>query len=115
MTAWIALLGLTAAVFTAPSHALFVDLLAGWVLCPGRRTVTRMLTVGDPGGRRAHDAYHRFLRAGRWSMAALWRALACHVVRTLCPPGVVRLDLDDTLFHKSGPAIEGAGVFRDAI
>lgn len=46
---------------------------------------------------------------------ALWRALARHVVATLCPPGVVRLDLDDTLFHKTGPAIEGAGVFRDAI
>jgi len=27
-----------------------------------------MLTTGDPEGVRAHDAYHRFVRAGRWDI-----------------------------------------------
>jgi hypothetical protein len=26
-----------------------------------------MIAVADPGGRRAHDAYHRFVRDGAWS------------------------------------------------
>lgn len=59
MTGFGALLGLTSAGFTAPSFAIFTDLMAGWVCAPGRRTITAMITVADPAGRRAHDAYHR--------------------------------------------------------
>ncbi|MGH8934186.1 MAG: IS701 family transposase [Egibacteraceae bacterium] len=113
--AWQALLAGTQAVFTAPSFGIFADLVTGWALCPGRRTITRIIGIVDPDGRRAHDAYHRFLRTGRWSMAALWQALTLTAVATLCPHGVVALDLDDTLFHKTGRHIAGAGSFRDAI
>ncbi|MDN5861192.1 MAG: transposase, partial [Pseudonocardia sp.] len=101
--------------FTAPGYALFTDLLAGWVLTPGRRTITRMLTVADPHGRRAHDAYHRFVRAGAWDMTALWRALAVHAVAVFAPDGVVVLDCDDTVYKKTGRQVNGAGTFRDAV
>ena len=101
--------------FTAPGFAVFTDLLAGWVLTPGRRTITRMITVADPQGRRAHDAYHRFLRAGAWSMSALWRVLAVHAVAVFAPTGVVVLDCDDTVYKKTGRKVEGAGTFRDAV
>jgi hypothetical protein len=104
------------AMFSRPSFAIFTTLLAGWVLAPGRRTVTAMIGLGDPEGRRAHDAYHRFFRCGRWSMEALWKLLAIHAVGVvLCPDGVVALDLDDTLYKKSGRKVEGAGSFRDAV
>jgi hypothetical protein len=112
---WTALLGMFRTVFTAPSFAIFTDLLAGWVLTPGRRTITRMLTTADPQGRRAHDAYHRFVRAGGWSMSALWRLLAVHAVARLDPDGVVVLDDDDSVYKKTGRSIQGAGVFRDAM
>ena len=104
--------------FTAPSFAIFTDLLTGWVLTPGRRTITRMLTVADPHERRAHDAYHRFIRAGRWSMAELWRVLAVHAVERFYPgaaDAVVVLDCDDTVYKKTGRKVNGAGVFRDAV
>lgn len=101
--------------FTAPGFACFTDLLTGWVLSPGRRTITRMLTVGDPEGQRAHDAYHRLVRAGAWSMSCLWRALTVHLVAVLVPTGTVTVDCDDTLFHRDGRKVEGAGVFRDAV
>jgi len=51
-------------VFIAPSLAIFTDLLTGWICAPGRRTITAMIAVADPAGRRAHDAYHRFVRDG---------------------------------------------------
>jgi hypothetical protein len=102
-------------VFTAPSHRLFSDLMTGWVLTPGRHTLTRVLTLADPDGRRAHDAYHRFVRTGRWTTGPLWRVLAVHAVALTCPQGVVELLVDDTLAHKSGRQVAGAGVFRDAI
>ncbi len=53
-----------APLFTAPSFPLFRELMSAWVLCPGRRTVTRMIRVLRTQARRAHDAYHRWLRAG---------------------------------------------------
>lgn len=115
MSAWTALLAHTRIVFGAPSFALFTDLLTGWVCAPGRRTITAMVAVADPAGRRAHDAYHRFLRDGAWTMSGLWRTLARHAIERYVPDGTVSLDCDDTLFHKSGRHVEGAGVFRDAV
>jgi len=112
---WLALLGSVRAVFTAPSFAIFTDLLTGWVCAPGRRTVTAMITVADPTGRRAHDAYHRFLRDGAWNMNALWRTLCVHAVTRFAPDGVIELVCDDTLHHKSGRHVDGAGTFRDAV
>jgi hypothetical protein len=115
VTGFAALLELTRAGFTTPSFAVFTDLLIGWVLAPGRRTITGMIAVGDPGGRRAHDAYHRLVRDGVWSMTGLWRVLAIHAIGSFTPTGIVALDCDDTLFHKSGRKVEGAGIFRDAV
>jgi len=113
---WAALLAGASPVFSAPSARIFVDLVTGWVLAPGRRTVTRMILAADPEGRRAHDAYHRFVRAGRWSLARLWRVLAATAVTTLCPDGaVLALDVDDTLFHRNGRRVAGAGWFRDPV
>jgi hypothetical protein len=115
VTAWAAMLGTFRAVFTAPGFAIFTDLLAGWVCAPGRRTVTGMIAVADPEGRRAHDAYHRFLRDGAWKMSRLWHILCGYAVGRLAPGGVVELVCDDTLHHKSGPKVAGSGIFRDAV
>ena len=115
MTGWTALLEQARPLFRAPSFALFTDLLTGWVCAPGRRTITAMIAVADPAGRRAHDAYHRFVRDGAWSMSGLWRTLAIHAVTRFAPTGVVELLCDDTLHHKAGRKVNGAGVFRDAV
>jgi len=85
------------------------------VLAPGRRTIAGTIVAGDPEGHRAHDAYHRFFRAASWSTTALWKVLVTHMVSVLCPPGPLVLDLDDTLYKKSGRKIDGAGTFRDAV
>lgn len=115
MSAWTALLASSRPVFRAPSFAIFTDLITGWVLTPGRRTVTAMIAVADPAGQWAHDAYHRLLRDGAWNMSGLWRLLAIHAVSRFAPTGVISLDCDDTLFHKSGRQVAGAGIFRDAV
>src|SRR5664279_2824747 len=115
VTGFVALLDLARGVFRAPSFAIFTDLVTGWVCAPGRRTITNMITVADPVGRRAHDAYHRFVRDGAWSMNQLWQSLATHLVGRFCPTGVVEIACDDTLFHREGRKVEGAGTFRDAV
>ena len=115
VVAWERLLGRFAHLFTTPSSGLFCTLITGWALCPGRRTITRMVDVADPDGLHAHDAYHRFLRAGKWDMTQLWCRLAPLLVSHLDGNWRLVLDLDDTLFHKAGRKVNGAGSFRDPI
>ena len=112
---WDTFLRACAGVFTRPSFLLFWTLASAWVLCPGRRTVTRMIGIMEPAETHAHDAYHRFLRAGAWTMPDLWRVLVGLLVAALAPTGTLRVDLDDTVFHRAGRKIEGAGIFRDPI
>jgi len=113
--AWTALLAVFAPVFTAPSFALFANIATAWVMCPGRRTITRIYLLAEPARERAHDAYHRFFREGAWDMDALWELLAGFLVSRFYPRNAIPLDLDDTLFHKSGRKVEGAAWWRDAV
>lgn len=112
---WTELLQQFFPIFTAPGADIFARLMTGWVLCKARRTVTGMLPFIDPSGIRAHDAYHRFFPDARWDMARLWQTLAGLLVQTLCRKGIITLALDDTLFHRSGRKVNGAGTWRDAV
>lgn len=116
-TTWHRTLAQFATAFTGPGFRLFAQLLTAWLLCTGRRTVTGMLRRIEPTQRQAHDAYHRLLRTGAWEMAHLWRLLAQSLVARCSPDpaSVLPLDLDDTLFHKAGRRVNGAGTFRDAV
>ena len=101
--------------FTKPGYEIFFRLMTGWALCTSRRTITAILTFADPWAKRAHDAYHRFLPDARWSMAELWTLLAKILIQTFCQNGIITLALDDTLFHRSGRKVDGAGWWRDAV
>jgi hypothetical protein len=101
--------------FTTPSAQIFLALVNGWVLCTRRRTITGIIPFADPDGRHAHDAFHRFLREGRWEPDTLWKCLTDLLIRIFVPQGVIELDLDDTLFHRTGRKVAGAGWWRDAV
>ena len=67
-TQWNRCLDALGDVFTAPGRALFHALMTGWVLCTGRRTIIGIYRQADPGRDHAHDAFHRFIRCGAWSV-----------------------------------------------
>jgi hypothetical protein len=102
-------------VFTAPGRELFKALMTGWVLCTGRRTVIGIYRQADPGRMHAHDAFHRFIRCGSWTVDLMWKTLALALVASCAPDGDLEADLDDTLVHKSGKKVDGAGWWRDAV
>jgi hypothetical protein len=112
---WEEMLQVFLPVFTQPSGHLFLRLASGWALCVGRHTVTRVCLVADPRRVRQHDAYHRFFPDGAWKFPSLWRLLAIQAVAACCPFGPISLALDDTLYHKWGRKVEGAGWWRDAV
>ena len=115
VSTWTALIQQFFPVFTAPGAPIFLALVTGWVLCTGRHTLTGMVPFADPVGRHAHDAFHRFLPDARWNMDALWKLLTILLVQAFAASGVIELDLDDTLFHRCGRKIDGAGWWRDAV
>lgn len=45
-SAWRDVVGLAGGAFGAPGFAVFSRLLIGWVLAPGRRTITAMIVAG---------------------------------------------------------------------
>jgi hypothetical protein len=102
-------------VFTHPTTQVFLRLTVGWILCNTRRTITGILPFADPSGLRSHDIYHRFFPDAHWDLSATWNRLAGFLIRTFAPSGTILLDLDDTVFHRSGPKVEGAGWWRDAV
>lgn len=102
-------------IFTIPTAQIFLRLTTGWILCTVRRTVTGIIPFADPLNLRAHDTYHRFFPDARWSMPKLWQRLTKILVQTFCRNGIIALALDDTLFHRSGRKIDGAGWWRDAV
>jgi hypothetical protein len=115
ISTWTELLQQFFPIFTAPGADIFVRLITGWVLCTTRRTITGMIPFADPLGLHAHDAYHRFLPDGRWDMSRLWQILVQILVQRFCRKGPIILALDDTLFHRSGRKVNGAGYWRDAV
>lgn len=113
---WSSLLGPLRSAFTKPGWCLFQMLLTGWVLCTSRRTIVGISQQADPDGQHAHDAFHRFVRCGSWSVENLWKMLAVTLVNALLPAdAIIKIDTDDTLVHRTGRKVDGAGAWRDAV
>ena len=102
-------------IFTAPQAQIFARLATGWVLCTARRTITGIIPFADPNFYRAHDAYHRFFPDASWTMDRLWQILTVLLASFFYPAGTIPLALDDTIFHRCGRKINGAGYWRDPI
>jgi hypothetical protein len=114
-SAWEAIILNFSTVFTQPTVHIFINLITGWILCTARRTITGILPFAEPKGKRPHDAYHRLFPKSRWLPAHLWRLLAQLLIGMFYPAGTIWMDLDDTIFHRTGRNIDGAGWWRDPI
>lgn len=101
--------------FTVPTAQTFLTLVQGWVLCLGRPTVRRLVSVVD-GKVKSLSAYARFYRCARWEMQELWRLLVVEVlVPWFAPTGRLIFATDDTTCDKFGKRVAFAAVFRDAV
>jgi hypothetical protein len=97
---------------TAPSFRNFLIVLTGWIFAP-RRTITGTLVAAGVAGHRHHAAFHRLFSAARWSLDQLG-LIVFRLILPCLPPGPIDLALDDTLAHKRGVKMFGAGMHHDA-
>jgi len=73
----------------------FVELLTAWVLCPGRRTGTRLWQMVAGADRPRYEAYMAFCREGRWpkwsDLLGVWARLLVNHLSARHLPGVREL------------------------
>lgn len=112
---FVTLLGAFHGCFTAPSFRTFQVLVAGWIHCLGRRTVTGVVLAAGAVGTAHISVFHRFFSRAVWSLNALGK-----VVFTLAHPWVpadqpLHLLADDTLTHKQGKCVSLASMHHDPL
>ena len=102
---FLALLAAFAPCFHAPSAATFTVLLAGWVHCLGRRTVTAVVLAAGAVGERHISVFHRFFARAPWSLDQVGRVLFTLAIRWIPSEQPLLLLGDDTLARKGGKCI----------
>jgi hypothetical protein len=102
--------------FTNPAFATHIRLVAGWILCPSRRTITGIYPFADPIRGKCVEVYHHFFRSAAWLQNELFYYWARYLVRRLCAsPKTLLLSTDDTTHKKIGQKIDGTRTCRDAV
>src|SRR5215210_1100108 len=112
---FVALLAAFEPCFHAPSYRNFRLVVAGWVHCHGRRTVTAVGLAAGVVGRRPISVFHRFFGRARWSLDAVGRVVFTLALAWLPPGGPLLVLVDDTLARKGGKASSLATMHHDPL
>src|SRR5215217_6768437 len=88
--------------FTAPGHRTFSLLVAGWIHCLGRRTITAV-AVASGGVDRCHiSVFHRFFARATWSLDAVGRVVFRLALAGIPAEQPLYVLIYDTLARKTG-------------
>ena len=107
--------------FTAPTYQTFCALVAGWLQCPGRHTVTGVAVaagvVGGDGERswRHISVFHRFFSRAHWDPDAVGEVVFTLALRLLPAGTPILLLVDDSLTRKEGKAIALGSMHHDPL
>jgi hypothetical protein len=101
--------------FHAPSYRNFRCLVAGWIHCLGRRTVTAVVLAAGAMGQRHISVFHRFFARARWSLDAVSRVVFTLALAWLPADAPLFLLIDDTLARKHGKCISLAAMHHDPL
>src|SRR5438552_12094682 len=90
--------------FTRPSFASFWALTCAWILCSGRRSLTRIIQSAQLTEFKHYCSFHRFFSQARWNLDDLGRCVF-QLLLPFCAETLVGA-VDDTLARKSGRSEE---------
>lgn len=102
-------------VFTQPSFKNFTALARGWILCSGRHSISRVIQFIPEGWGSSHSRFYNFFSRARWKPDDLSMHLVPMVLELIPEEMEIHASVDDTLAHRSGAHIWGAGMHYDAL
>jgi hypothetical protein len=101
--------------FHGPSYRTFGLLVAGWIHCVGRRTITAV-AVASGGVERCHiSVFHRFFSRATWSLDALGQVVFRLALRWIPAEQPLFVLIDDTLARKTGKGVSLATMHHDPL
>ena len=109
------LLAALAPAFRPEVHGLFCQMVAAWIVCLGRRSISRVWETTGQADRRNHAAAFRLFSQAVWNWDEVCRLLLLHLLTRLLPGSCLWLVVDDTLCHKRGARVAFGGIFLDAV
>ena len=110
-----ALVGIYAGCFRVEVFRMFCYMLGGWIVCVGRRTISRVWETTGLSQDHDHSAAFRLFREAVWNWDEVGRLLILDILAHLVPGTQVWLVVDDTLCHKRGGHVAFGGIFLDAV
>jgi hypothetical protein len=109
------LLGVFQPCFTAPSYQNFQAVVAGWVHCLGRRTVTAVALASGALSDRHISVFHRFFARAQWTLDALGQVVFLLALAWVPADQPLFVLVDDTLARKGGKGISLASMHHDPL
>src|SRR4051794_7410587 len=101
--------------FNQPVHDTFCLVVAAWIVCLGRRTISRVWQTTGMAADHDHSAFYRFFNQAVWNWDDLARIFLIDLLCEFLPGSTVWLVVDDTLCHKRGAKVAFGGMFLDAV
>jgi hypothetical protein len=103
-----------AGAFRQEVHGRFCMLVAAWIVCLGRRNISRIWETTGQTEQRNHAAAYRTFSEAVWNWDEVCRLLLLQILGLF--PGVrMWAVVDDTLAHKRGAKVAFGGIFLDAV
>jgi hypothetical protein len=101
--------------FRLEVFSLFRAMAAAWVVCLGRRTVSRVWEATGRSASEDHSKAFRLFSEAAWNWDEVCRILLLRLLAAFVPGSRVWLVVDDTLCHKRGAKVAFGGIFLDAV
>src|SRR5260370_29718691 len=93
----------------------FCCMPAAWVVCLGRRCISRVWETTGRSQNEDHSKAFRLFSQAAWNFDELGRILFVRLLFAFVPGSRIFLVVDDTLCHKRGASVAFGGIFRDAV
>jgi len=101
--------------FRPEVFATFRLLVSAWIVCLGRRTISRVWETTGRAATEDHSHAFRLFNQAAWNWDELCRILLLRLLVALVPGTTLWLVTDDTLCHKRGAKVAFGGIFLDAV
>lgn len=101
--------------FRIEAFQMFRLLLGAWIVCLGRRTISRVWETTGQAEERNHSAAFRLFSKAVWDWDEVCHSLLCTILVHLVPNSDIFVLVDDTLCHKRGAKVAFGGIFLDAV